>query len=180
MKKTIHLIYPTNINLDINPWSIGNNVIAVLKKFFIIKTYLWTSLRKINPNKGDILMPMIGTIGNPLIVDMEVDFAIKNVALIKKSIDQIVNVEIIYFLLAGHYLQWYSSRNNKGGTQKFLSLGDIRKMPIIIPNDKLQNQFADSVQAIEAQKTQAQASLAQAEDLFNCLLQRAFKGKLTS
>jgi len=131
-------------------------------------------------NKGDILMPMIGTIGNPLIVDMEVNFAIKNVALIKKSVKQIVNTEIIYFLLAGHYLQWYSSKNNKGGTQKFLSLGDIRKMPIIIPNDKLQNQFAERVQAIEAQKAQAQASLAQAEDLFNSLLQRAFKGELTS
>ena len=131
-------------------------------------------------NNGDILMPMIGTIGNPLIVDMEVNFAIKNVALIKKSVKQIVNTEIIYFLLAGHYLQWYSSKNNKGGTQKFLSLGDIRKMPIIIPNDKLQNQFTDRVQAIEAQKAQAQASLAQAEDLFNSLLQRAFKGELTS
>jgi len=45
---------------------------------------------------------------------------------------------------------------------------------------KLQNQFAERVQAIEAQKTQAQASLAGAEDLFNSLLQRAFKGELTS
>ena len=40
------------------------------------------------------------------------------------------------------------------------------------------NQFAERVQAIEAQKAQAQASLAQAEDLFNSLLQRAFKGEL--
>jgi type I restriction enzyme S subunit len=46
-----------------------------------------------------------------------------------------------------------------------------------IPID-LQNQFADSVKVIEAQKTQAQASLVQAEDLFNSLLQRAFKGEL--
>ena len=45
---------------------------------------------------------------------------------------------------------------------------------------ELQNQFAERVQAIEAQKAQAQASLAQAEDLFNSLLQRAFKGELTS
>ena len=33
----------------------------------------------------DILMPMIGTIGNPVIVDFEPLFAIKNVCLIKKS-----------------------------------------------------------------------------------------------
>ena len=48
------------------------------------------------------------------------------------------------------------------------------------PPLKIQNQFAERVQAIEAQKTKAQASLAQAEDLFNSLLQRAFKGELTN
>ena len=31
---------------------------------------------------GDILMPMIGTVGNPVIVDLDPQFAIKNVALI--------------------------------------------------------------------------------------------------
>ena len=51
-------------------------------------------------------------------------------------------------------------------------------LPMIYPPKKLQNQFAGRVQAIEAQKAQAQASLAQAEDLFNSLLQRAFKGEL--
>ncbi len=56
MKKTVHIIYPSNIHLDVNPWSIGNNVIKSLKKFFNIKTYLWTSLGKINPNKGDVLI----------------------------------------------------------------------------------------------------------------------------
>ena len=48
------------------------------------------------------------------------------------------------------------------------------------PPNELQNQFAERVQAIEVQKAQVQASLAQAEDLFNSLLQRAFKGELTN
>jgi len=39
--------------------------------------------------------------------------------------------------------------------------------------------FAERIQAIEAQKQQAQASLQKSEDLFNSLLQRAFKGELT-
>ena len=51
----------------------------------------------------------------------------------------------------------------------------IMKVPI-----ELQNQFSERIQPIEAQKAQAQASLAQSEDLFNSLLQRAFKGELTS
>ena len=43
----------------------------------------------------------------------------------------------------------------------------------------LQNQFAERIQAIEAQKQQAQASLHKSEELFNSLLHCAFKGELT-
>lgn len=42
----------------------------------------------------------------------------------------------------------------------------------------LQNQFAERVQLIETQKQQAQEALDKSEDLFQSLLQRAFKGEL--
>ena len=48
----------------------------------------------------------------------------------------------------------------------------------ICPPIELQSQFAERIQAIEEQKAQAQGSLAQAKDLFNSLLQKAFKGEL--
>lgn len=129
-------------------------------------------------DNGDILMPMIGTIGNPLVVSGEVNFAIKNVALVKFGSDQKVKREIIYFLLSGNYLQWYSMQKNKGGTQKFLSLGDIRKMPVFKPSIDLQIRFTERFRAIEAQKIQAQANSVKAEELFNSLLQKAFKGEI--
>ena len=68
----------------------------------------------------------------------------------------------------------------RGGNQPNLNSGILKKYLVINPPIDLQTQFADRVQAIEEQKAQAQASLAQAEDLFNSLLQRAFKGELTS
>ena len=67
-----------------------------------------------------------------------------------------------------------------GANYPAVKSNDLKKFQVIVPPIDLQNQFADSVQAIEAQKAQAQASLAGAEDLFNSLLQRAFKGELTS
>ena len=42
-------------------------------------------------DNGDIIMPMIGTIGNPIIVEVDFDFAIKNVALIKFNRNVVVN-----------------------------------------------------------------------------------------
>lgn len=84
-----------------------------------------------------------------------------------------------------HAVSFQSFRNEIGkissgtsGSMKNISKKNYLKLPMIYPSKNLQNQFAERVQAIEAQKAQAQASLAQAEDLFNSLLQRAFKGEL--
>ena len=68
----------------------------------------------------------------------------------------------------------------KGVGVKHLHLTDLRKLSVITPPKNKQNEFMHKVQAIEAQKAQAQASLAGAEDLFNSLLQRAFKGELVN
>ena len=103
-------------------------------------------------DNGDILMPMIGTIGNPVIVNKTRDFAIKNVALIKFHKDsQIINY-FLYHLMKSESFENYLKTNNKGGTQKFVSLGIIRKTKIITPPIELQNQFADFVKHIDKLK----------------------------
>lgn len=82
-----------------------------------------------NVDSGDILMPMIGTIGNPLLVGDYTDFAIKNVALIKFNTDKVINKFILYYLKSNTFIRYVEGKN-KGGTQKFLALGDIRGMMI--------------------------------------------------
>ena len=66
-----------------------------------------------------------------------------------------------------------------GATVAVYNTGNLKKLKILLPPISLQKQFAERIQVIEKQKAQAEASLAQAEDLFNSLLQRAFKGELT-
>ena len=80
-------------------------------------------------DSGDIIMPMIGTIGNPYLVGEYCDFAIKNVALIKFPNANISNKFVWYFLKSSVFKR-YVLEKHKGGTQKFLSLGDIRNMEI--------------------------------------------------
>ena len=60
-----------------------------------------------------------------------------------------------------------------------VNVGIMRKINLPIPPLQLQNKFAERVQAIEDQKSQAEASLKKSEDLFNALLQKAFKGELS-
>ena len=72
-------------------------------------------------------------------------------------------------------LQGGRGANIQNINQKILS--EIR---IPVPEISLQNKFIRNIKAIELQKTQAEASLVQAENLFNSLLQKAFKGELVS
>jgi len=55
---------------------------------------------------------------------------------------------------------------------------DMKKFQVILPPIALQTQFAERVIIIEKQKAIAQASLEKSEELFNSLLQKAFKGEL--
>ena len=56
LKRTAHIIYPFDLKKKINPWSIGNNLYYVLKNNYKIKIYNWTSIKKITPQKNDILI----------------------------------------------------------------------------------------------------------------------------
>lgn len=71
------------------------------------------------------------------------------------------------------------SRRNTSA-QAGLYTGQIKKLKIIVPPLHLQTQFAERINIIETQKAQAKAALQKSEDLFNALLQQAFKGELTA
>ena len=68
---------------------------------------------------GDLVMPMIGTIGSPVILKDEPDFAIKNVALIKFKNDTVCR-EYIYAFLSSPYFEKAITQSKRGGTQKFI------------------------------------------------------------
>ncbi|SDI01732.1 type I restriction enzyme, S subunit [Flavobacterium omnivorum] len=55
---------------------------------------------------------------------------------------------------------------------------ELQNIMILHPPIELQNQFAEKIALIEKQKELAKQELKESEDLFNCLLQKAFKGEL--
>ena len=126
-------------------------------------------------DNGDILMPMIGTIGNPIIVDKIRDFAIKNVALIKFYKDSKIDNHFLYYLMKSDSFNHYLKDKNKGGTQKFVSLGIIRKIKIITPPIELQNQFADFVKHIDKLKFTLKQTLEKLGNCYHSLMQEYFE-----
>ena len=123
---------------------------------------------------GDIIMPMIGTVGNPVIVDVEPNFAIKNVALIKFRLNSRVLNIYVRALLESDYFDDAVLSKVRGGTQKFISLGDIRKLEILVPPMELQEQFATFVKQTDKSKLAVQQSLEKLETLKKSLMQQYF------
>lgn len=99
-------------------------------------------------DRNDILFAMIGSIGNPTIVDVETEFSIKNVALFKYY---------KYELSAPHYLKYYLicaadklKSKSAGGVQPFVSLGTLRDFIFPLPPLEEQRRIVAKVDELMA------------------------------
>jgi restriction endonuclease S subunit len=95
---------------------------------------------------GDIIMPMIGTIGNPVVVKKDRDFAIKNVALIKFFTDSKIDHIYLRFILDSEYFNQFYQSQASGSTQKFIPLGFIRSIKIPLPCIETQQQIVSRIE----------------------------------
>ena len=112
-----------------------------------------------------------GTLGK--VHYIEGDYWPLNTALYSQELNGNNPIYLIYLIR-----NFRVERFSRGAGVPTLNRNLVHAETIMTVPIELQNQFADSVKAIEAQKAQAQASLAQADHLFNSLLQKAFKGAL--
>lgn len=103
---------------------------------------------------GDIVMPMIGTIGHPVIVDTNRLFAIKNVALLKMN-NAGINRTVLKCLLESDYFSQVVESHNRGATQRFISLNNIRGLEIPVIPIYLQQEFADFVFQVDKLRFEA-------------------------
>ena len=129
--------------------------------------------------REDILFCLRGSLGK-FAVNRTHDIGAIASSLVLIRINNHVTLDYITGLLKTNYIASLIKKSDNGSSQPNLSAKSVKQFIVPLPSLELQNQFSERVQAIEEQKAQAEASLAQAEDLFNSLLQRAFKGELTS
>jgi type I restriction enzyme S subunit len=130
------------------------------------------SVTKIIP-KGSLIVATRMAVGRATICEMDVAI---NQDL--KAIKIIENVNVVYLQSLFKSKEKYFDSVSSGATVKGIKIEHITRLKIPIPSLEVQNQFAERVQIIENQKQQAKESLQKSEDLFNSLLQKAFKGEL--
>ena len=124
---------------------------------------------------GDILMPMIGTVGGAIIVKKDRDFAIKNVCLIKfKNSEKVTNVFIKY-VLNSEQMMSHLENIKKGGNQPFVSLGTLRSLNVVLPPLDIQKEFEKFVQQIDKSKFIVQQQIKELQELLDSKMDEYFR-----
>lgn len=107
--------------------------------------------------RNDVLLAMIGSIGNPVIVDTDRAFSIKNVALFKHydSSGSDPNFLCLFLQNAAGVMRNLAA----GGLQPFVSLGFLRNYPIALPPLAEQHRIVAKVDELMALCDQLEAQL---------------------
>jgi type I restriction enzyme S subunit len=135
--------------------------------------------KRCKPEYDDILYTKVGaTYGRPALVDKKIDFSIYvSVALIKPK-RELVNSSFLKETLAHPAIKRQADKAIKGIGVPDLHLNMIKEFVLPLPALADQEKYAAILSEVEFQKKITQEGIRKSEDLFQSLLQRAFRGEL--
>lgn len=143
-----------------------------------ITTPKTTEAKRTKVQEGDIIISITADLGRTAVIPNNFPNAYINQHLAILRLRNNYNPVFVSAYIASAGGQKLFKKMDKGGVKAGLNFTDLKSYLIACPAIQLQNQFAERVQLIEQQKEQAQQALQKSEELFNSLLQKAFKGEL--
>lgn len=128
----------------------------------------------------DLIISCSGTIGKVAIVPDGIEKGIINQALLKLTLDQGKVIPIYFkYLLETPAMQSKLFGFTHGSSMKNVaSVATLKTIKYPIGSKQKQQKFADLVQRVKRLKEKQKQSETQLQNLFNSLMQRAFKGEL--
>lgn len=135
-------------------------------------------VKRCNPEVGDVLLAKSGSLGNVAIVDCAHQFSLFESLCLIKLDRKLIEGQYLIGLLRTPSMLAHLLGKNKGVAIKHLHLVDVRNLRIPLPPVMKQREFAERVAAVERVKAVQRASLAELDELFAALQQRAFRGEL--
>lgn len=149
------------------------------KKFISEEEHKFINQR-CNPEKGDILYSKNGTIGIAKMINWDWKFSIfVSLCLMKPKKEMIIPKYLESYLNTPFALEQAKSHSKKG-TISNLHLIEIKKILVPVPNLEEQNKFLKLIHKLEKIKENQKESEKELDNLFNSLMQKAFKGELVA
>ncbi|MHB8236631.1 MAG: restriction endonuclease subunit S [Acidithiobacillus ferrivorans] len=124
----------------------------------------------------DILVSMIGTVGNAALVNFEPDFCIKNVALIKPHNWAVESRYLTQLLRSDSHTRYIEGKLD-GGIQKFISLGVLRQIEIPLPPLPEQTAIATTLSDVDALISSLDALISKKKQIKQGAMQELLSGK---
>ena len=138
--------------------------------------------RRCPVRRGDVLFINIGaTTGTARKVDIDLEFSVKNVAMLRAA-PQLLDADFLLYMLRGPRVRGEIAKLQAQTCQQFLSLRDIRNLKIPVPPINEQRRIVAELDALETQvdslKRLQTETAAELDALLPSILDRAFKGEL--
>lgn len=159
--------------------NIKNGHINISEDVDFVPQYEYERLRQsYDPKQQDVLISCSGSVGRVTVVRDFGSFSmVRSVAVVRPKLE-FINSEFFESLLHSAYLRASMVKGTKQSSQANLFQGAIKELPIILPPLYLQEQWQTfKLRVREAAKRYSQMQDSQTE-LFNSLLQKAFRGQL--
>lgn len=122
--------YPlvTSKNITGGSLSLEDTYLISRKDFLLVN-------KRSQVHKFDLLISMIGTVGEAVLIEEEPQFAIKNVGLFLTGHNVLLG-KWIHQYLKTDFAKNFIDQNLKGTSQKYMPLGYLRELPILWPKTK--------------------------------------------
>lgn len=141
----------------------------------------YSELKAFDVKPGDIIISCSGVyLGKLAIVPDGAKKGIINQALLKITLDQskMVNEFFLIHFTQPQFKNKYFKSNRGAGVPNFPPMKEFKKFNFIVPPIELQRKFLCRIQKVNHEKGNVQKQVDKSEQLFQSLLQRAFKGEL--
>lgn len=138
-RKSAGILYLTSKNFDCNGLNLSKIEFISLEDYS--KHFKESSKAITKPRPNDILLSIIGSLGSGYIVREFDIFGLSSSVSILRPQDQIYSKYLFYWLKT-EYFQKSITSVKSGVAQSFLSLGMIKKLPVILPPLETQRKIA--------------------------------------
>ena len=143
--------------------------------FIPLERYEQLLHKELTPKENDILITSRGTLGKCYIVQSDDEFYFQD-GMISWLSNLSTKVSSIYisYLFAQPYIQKQIESLQAGSTVAYLSIAMLKKMNVILPPKKLQDDFATFVEHVDQQMQTVQQSLEKLELMKKAMMQEYF------
>jgi type I restriction enzyme, S subunit len=135
-------------------------------------------IKRLNPEIGDIVYGREGTFGEAVILTDEKRFCLGQRVMLFRPDYKVVNSIFLWAMVRSKGVYHQALSKTSGSTVGHVNVKDVKKFKCFLPPLDSQNEFAQKVKKIEIQKKILHKSYDETIDMYNSIMQRAFKGEL--